>query len=247
MAGSIPTDTNSAQYQIESQIASKIPVVGGIVSSIVGIFGAAHAQAVKVEAQTLSSAAPQWRSLLNSIVTTYNTGQIDATEASSYVDQAVQIWNTQVQPIKRGDWPYLGSQLPEPTYADSYQNRSGPYGSSNRNPDSHAPDPCNGACVLGHYLVGREALLLKRAFAAGGNSTIGLPSIVVANTGGQGGVPAMTLRIETPAPIVTAVSSIPGASAALASTAASLGTTPNVLLYGALGFVALILLLRVMK
>lgn len=207
MAGVQPANIIS---NIAGQVASKDPepisraILSGI-ATIAGLFGAAHAAAMKKEAQTLSAAVPQWRELTFQTVQAYNSGQIDANQAIDYINQAMDVWRTQVAPIKRGNWPYRGSQLPEPTFADSYADRSGPFGSSNKNPDSHAPDPCNGACVLTHYMVEREALLLKQAFASGQSVTIELEEIVVANTGGQGGVPAAQLQISPPI-----LSQIPG-------------------------------------
>jgi hypothetical protein len=190
MAGNAVTDTNSAQYQIESQAAqalSAIPVVGGILSGIagkiVGIFAAHHLQAVKVEAQTMSAAVPAWRTLLSSTVTAYNSGEIDATSARAYIEDAKALYYQQVKSIERGT-PNAGG-----VGATHYYESKGRF----------APiDPCNAACYVGYYFVEPEAQLIESAINSGQSVSVNLLPILILNTGGQGGAPAMQLQVSPP-------------------------------------------------
>jgi hypothetical protein len=196
MAGNGITDTNSAQYQIESQAAQSlnvIPVVGGLLSGIagkiVGIFAAHHLQAVKVEAQTMSAAVPAWRTLLTSTVAAYNSGEIDGPGALSYVEQAKQLYYQQVKPIMQTGHGPDAAIPPGGVGAAHYYDPKGRFAPLN---------PCNGACYVGYYFVEPEAQLVEAAINSGAARNINLLSIVVSNTGGQGGVPETQLQISPP-------------------------------------------------
>ena len=202
MAGQNPAGTGGIVANMAGQIAASDPepisaTVLGAVARIAAIFGAAHAAAVKKEAQTLSAAVPQWRQLTASVVDAYNSGQIDASTAVSYIENAKGLYYQQVKDIQRGTWPYQGTDF-NIDYYDSYASRSGPTGSASKNPDAHAPDPCNGACVVGHYWIEREALMIEQAINSGQSVTIPLEAIAVANTGGQGGAAESQLVISPP-------------------------------------------------
>lgn len=191
MAGTVPTDTNSAQYQILGSAAQGlnfIPVAGpalaAVATTIVSLFAKAHLEKVKVEAQTLSAAVPQWRSLLLGTIDAFNAGQIDASSAVSYVEEAKGIYYEQVKNIERGT-PHPPGIGPDPAY-------SGPHG-------RFAPiDPCNGACSVGYFFVEPEAAMVESAFRSNQTVTIDLLEIAVLNTGGQGGAPATRVTISPP-------------------------------------------------
>jgi hypothetical protein len=191
MAGITPTALNTSQDLISQgvfgttlQTSKAVPIVGTIIGvglSIYAIFKAAHAQKVKVEAQTMSAAVPQWRSLLQSTVSAYNSGEIDANAAVGYIEQAKGIYYDQVKNIERGK--------PSPPGFPGY---SGPHG-------RFAPiDPCNAACSVAYFFVEPEAKLVEDAFRSGKATSIDLLPIVILNTGGQGGSPPMQLVVQPP-------------------------------------------------
>jgi len=173
-----PIAVNSTDQAVTGGLATAAkmdpePITRGILSlatSISSVFTAAHEAALKKEASTLNNVNPTF---LNEVVQTMaalNRGEISEGQAVGYLQQAQADYYTTVEGIIRGRWPYQGSQFPEPTWADSYENRGGPFGSSSKNPDSHAPDPCNAACVLGHYQVERAVVGLTKIIQAGGGS-----------------------------------------------------------------------------
>lgn len=217
MAGS---NTNQVIGNMLGQISSADPepISGAILadaSKIFAIFGAAHAAAVKREAQTLSSAVPQWRSLLVSTIDAYNQGQIDGTQAAGLIEQAKQIYYQQVASIIHGN---PGSGAP------NYYGQRG----------SKVPgiSPCNGACYVAYWYVEPEAALAEQAFTSGQTLQINLEPIIVANTGGQGGVPAQQVVIQRSA--ISALTSIPGMPAIVKQ---------NPLIFGVLALVAVVVVL----
>lgn len=69
-----------------------IPVVGGALSKIVGVFGAHHANAVKNENATLCDAVPQANNFLRGIDAALAQGQIDTATAVQAMEQGYQNW-----------------------------------------------------------------------------------------------------------------------------------------------------------
>ncbi len=179
-SGIPPISTNTTDAQITSGIGTALKhdpdptgisqSVLGVADQISGLFTQAHQAALAKEANTLNNATPTFITQVEQVVTALNQGGITETEAISYLQQAQSIYYETVSTIIRGRWVYAGSQFPEPTWSDSYQNRSGPFGSKNPNPDSHAPDPCNAACVVGHYFIERTVVGLTRIIKAGGGT-----------------------------------------------------------------------------
>jgi hypothetical protein len=227
MAGITPgaTDTNSTQYLIEQQVASAIPgPIGAIAADIVGIFSQAHAQAVKVEAQTLSAAVPQWRSLLASVVAAYNAGEISASQAISYIEEAKGIYYTQVKAIQHGAVPAGG------VGASAYTAQHGRF----------APfSPCNAACNIAYYSVEPEAQIVEAAINSGTAQNVDLLAIPILNTA-SGGVPASQLQIVPP----VIASTVPGASAVNSVVAQA---KSNPLVFGALALIGLVLIFKVIE
>jgi hypothetical protein len=230
MAGSNPTATYSAQTQIAEQAgnavlnAIPIPGLGAVAQAIESIFGAAHAQAVKVEAQTLASAVPQWRALLSAIAAAYNSGEISASQAVSYVEEAKGIYYTQVKPIQKGD-PGTG------VGASAYYAQHGRF----------APiSPCNAACNIAYYHVEPEAQLVEQAISSGQAQTVDLLEIPILNLAGSAGVPPSQLAISPP----VLSSSVPGGTA-VNSVAAQAKNNP--LVFGAIAVIGLVLLFKVIE
>lgn len=186
MAGLTPTTEAPVINSMLSQIASNDPdpiskTALGIVSSLVSLFGAAHANAVKVEAQTLSAAIPQWRSLIIATINAYNAGSISSSDAIGYIEQAKAVYYAQVKSIQHGT-------VTPPGRVVGYGTATG----------SKAPiDPCNGACFLAYYYVEPEASIIEQAFNSGQTVSFTLGQIWVNNTGG-GGAPAVPVTISAP-------------------------------------------------
>jgi hypothetical protein len=83
-------------------------------------------------------------------------------EAKAHTDTIISDWYNQVRSIQRGTWHYRGyqnvgafigspfakiyAQHPEQVPGDPFD-------------DAHAPNPCNGACSVGHYFVERNAAI----------------------------------------------------------------------------------------
>ena len=191
--------TTAAAEGLGNQALSAIPVVGPILSqlasSIENIFGSAHAAAVQNEAAELNTANPTFMTNVQAIVAALNADQLSPSDALTLLQQQETQWYSAVSSIEKGRWTYVGSQYPEPTYADSYANRSGPYGSSSANPDSHAPSTCNASCVLGHYFVERTIVGLTKVINAGGGSVT--VETFPAN-GAIKGTPAFVLTYKVP-------------------------------------------------
>jgi hypothetical protein len=79
--------------------ASAVPVVGGIVSALTGIFTAHHAQAVKTEQQVLCAAEPDANNFLRGIDSAVAQGQITMDQAAAALDQGYQNYLQEVSGI----------------------------------------------------------------------------------------------------------------------------------------------------
>lgn len=122
-----------------------VPIVGTIVAvgtAIAGIFSAHHKAAMRKEAQTLNAAFPSWRQLIDATVNSYNSGEITATQAKGYVEQAKQIYYENVSTIIRNK-----SSIP------AGGERSGKPGH----------DPCNAACYIAYHYIEAEAVDVEEA------------------------------------------------------------------------------------
>ena len=76
-----------------------IPVVGGTLQKVFGIFGAHHAQAVKNENATLCQAVPEANAFLRSIDAALAQGQIDRATAVQLLEQGYQNWLPEIRGI----------------------------------------------------------------------------------------------------------------------------------------------------
>lgn len=155
--------------------AEAVPIIGivaSIGSQIASAFTQAHVAAMKKEAGTINAALPNFIKQVQQVMDALEQNALTEADAIAYLQQAQDDYYTTVSGIIHGQWQYQGSEFPEPTWADSYKSRSGPFGSSSKNPDSHAPDPCNAACVLGHYMVERTVVGLTKIIKAGGGTMV---------------------------------------------------------------------------
>lgn len=76
-----------------------IPVVGGTLSKLFGIFGAHHAAAVKTEQATLCQAVPDANNFLRGIDAAVAQGQLDIPTATQALEQGYQNWLAEVKSI----------------------------------------------------------------------------------------------------------------------------------------------------
>jgi hypothetical protein len=177
-------------------LGAAIPIIGTLAVVAIGVISAIekhHQEAIANEGHALNQNDPIAIGDFTLVVQAAKAGQINYQTAQQYVDQIVADWYLSVRSVQKGHWAYQGSDL-NVTYANSYANRSGPYGSSSKNPDSHAPDPCNGACVVGHYFIERGAqltLMAVQAIQAGQHGTVTYP--VIPPHDAQSGLPAKTV------------------------------------------------------
>lgn len=131
----------SAGVNAAAMAASFIPGVGPIISGVIKSFGSLfqglfgqHAAKVKAEAGELNQIVPSFNDAITAIAQGYNSGQLSASDAISYAQQAVAAYYSGVSggsaPIK-GRWPV-------PAQGDP--------------PNAKAPAGCNGPCVVGHFV-----------------------------------------------------------------------------------------------
>ena len=78
---------------------SAIPFVGGFLSKFVGIFGAHHAAAVKLEQATLCQAVPDANNFLRQIDSLVSTGQMDVATAAQALEQGYSNWRDEVKAV----------------------------------------------------------------------------------------------------------------------------------------------------
>ena len=97
-AGAGSGGLNVGQSLIGAGLGS-IPIVGGSLAKIFGVFGAHHAAAVKTEQATLCRAVPDANNFLRGIDSAVATGQIDITTAAQALEQGYQAWLPEIQAI----------------------------------------------------------------------------------------------------------------------------------------------------
>jgi len=173
-------------------LAKAVPIVGAVVGiglTIYGIIAAHHKQALAAEGKALNDATPRAiQTLILILQAVINKEVTSASAAQSLVDQTIAAYYGEVKPIQRGRWPYVGSDL-SLDYDKVWIKRT-----QVANPDAHAPDPCNGACVIGHFFVERNGKLVMAAVndvLAGRHGSVLFPQVPAHET--QQGYPAVTV------------------------------------------------------
>jgi len=243
MAGTVPTASNTSSEIIASQVASKalgqVPVVGGILSSIAGLFGAAHTAALAKEASYLNAAVPNFVQQCQQVFQALNAGAISESDAIGYLQQAQQIYYTAVSGIIRKN--------------HACDSTCGYQGGVNANAGSavHCCDTeastCNAACCLGCILVEPTVIHLTAIIAQHGGTYV-IPS--TPQNGQIGNTPAVQITYA-PSVIaqVTTATLGTGTSTAINSTVANVTAQAkaNPLFYGALVIVALVVLFKVVE
>lgn len=144
-----------------------LPIVGigvGVVGAIVGLISAHHQAALAAEGKALNDANPRALQSMVFVLQAVLAGEIrDAPSARHYLDQVVSDWYAEVRPIQRGTWPYALTIAEDPSRAAlDTTDGARPYFGANI-PGKQKPNPCNAACVIGHYSIERNAQIVMDA------------------------------------------------------------------------------------
>jgi hypothetical protein len=182
-------------------LGSVIPFVGiafSVVGTVIGCIEQHHQQAMQQEARVLDTTLPMILEALVLVCQAAILGEITSVaEAKTYTQEIVNDYYLQVKGIQRGTWNYLLSQSEdpallvcaglEPASAVPNMNQSGEFfgemegnwfGSST--PGDTMPNPCNAACVYGHYHIERDeaiVLLVVQAILDGKHGIMTFPEI----------------------------------------------------------------------
>jgi len=95
--------------------------------------------------------------------------------------------------VQRGTWHYTGQDL-SADYNKVWIQRTQPPAGAPGYSDYHAPNPCNGACVIGHFFAERNVFLVMNAVndaLAGNHGQLILPEIPPHDT--QSGSPEVVV------------------------------------------------------
>jgi len=140
-------------------VGSAIPLIGigvAVVGTILGMISAHHKAALQREGQVLNSTDPAMLQALVLVAQAAIHGEITSVaQAKQHTDQIVADYYAQVRPIQRGTWPFAGDLAAD--YQTVWVQRTQRPGS-----DYHAPDPCNGACVVAHFFCERNAAIVLK-------------------------------------------------------------------------------------
>lgn len=182
--------------------AATAPLLGigiaiGVITTILGIISAHHKQALANEGKMLNTADPNMLNAMVMVAQAAIHGEIHSLqEAQAHTMQIVQDWYNQVKPIQRGTWHYTAQDFAaNQTYRNSWKRGSpGVEHTQDALKSNWPPDPCNGACVIGHYFVERTAIVVQATVGeilAGRHGTMVLPEIPVHET--QTGFPEIRM------------------------------------------------------
>lgn len=161
----------------------------GVASTIVGMINAHHQAALAAEGKALNDSEPRMENAMVLVLQAVLVGEIaSAAVAQQYLLQIVKDWYAEVKGIQRGTWPYhmniAGPSGPPSAQTDVSMTYDNSYLSKEKAPDQpfHAwkPDPCNAACVIGHYFTERNAQLTLNAVndaLAGNHGQLVFPEI----------------------------------------------------------------------
>jgi hypothetical protein len=173
-------------------LGTALPLIGigvALVATVLSILAAHHAQSLAAEGKALNDADAR---MCNAQVICFQgilNAQLTLATAQTALAQITADWYGEVKNIERGRWPYTGQDL-SADFIKVWQQRFQPAPGAPGFSDYHAPDPCNGACVIGHFFAERNAFLVLAAgrdALAGNHGTLTLPAIPAHDT--QTGMP----------------------------------------------------------
>lgn len=149
------------------EFAKAVPIVGSIIGiglSVYSMISQHHKAALAAEGKALNDATPRAMETFVLIVQATIRREITSlSQAQSLVQQTIDLWYGEVQPVQRGVWHYRGyqnlaqfigsnfavtfAQHPEVIPPDPFDDKAG-------------PNPCNGACSLGHFFLERRGAIV---------------------------------------------------------------------------------------
>lgn len=149
------------------ELAKAVPIVGSIVGiglSVYAMISQHHKAALANEGKALNDATPRAMETFVLIVQATIKREITTlAQAQSLVQQTIDLWYGEVKPIQRGVWHYRGLQsinsFIDSSFAVTYaqhpeQVPPDPFD------DRNAPNPCNGACSMGHFFLERRGAIV---------------------------------------------------------------------------------------
>lgn len=164
-------------------LAKAVPVVGAVIGIGLGIYemiSQHHKAAMAAEGKALNDATPRMVQTFTLIVQAVMAKEIrDVNTAQSLCDQTVAAWYGEVKPIQRGTWHYTGADMTA-DYDKVWVKRTQPPQGAPGYSDYHAPDPCNAACMMGHFFAERNSFVTMAAvkdILAGKHGTATFPTI----------------------------------------------------------------------
>lgn len=181
-------------------VGAAVPIIGigaMVVMTVLGILKAHHAAALAREGKLLNETDPGMLNAFVMVAQAAVAGEINTVaEAKAHTDQITADWYSQVKPIQRGTWHYgapdwQGNQ----TYKNSWKKGApGVQHTQDALKSNWPPDPCNGACVIGHYFAERNAFVVLdtvQKILAGQHGVMVLPEIPAHDT--QQGFPEVRM------------------------------------------------------
>ena len=188
VATAVGATAEGGAFAAGTALGTAIPLIGigiAVVGTIVGMITAHHQQALAREGQALNGADQAAYKAFALVLQAVLNGEIsDAGTAQQHVNQIVSDWANEVAPVQRGKWIFDGSDM-SADYQKVWIKRTQQPGSQ-----YHAPDPCNGACVVQHFFIQRGSFLVMAAVndcLRGNHGVLDLPAIPAHET--QSGVP----------------------------------------------------------
>jgi hypothetical protein len=166
----------------------------GLAATVLGMLSAHHQQALAAEGRALNDADARMVNAMALVMQAVLAGAITSTAAAQQaLQQIVADWYGEVKTVQKGTWHYTGQDL-SADYQKVWIQRTQPPKGAPGFSDYHAPDPCNGACVIGHFFAERNSFLVMAAVSdalAGNHGQLMLPEIPAHDT--QSGSPEVTV------------------------------------------------------
>jgi hypothetical protein len=181
-------------------LGTAVPLIGigvALAATIISVINAHHQAALAAEGKALNDADPRMLDAMVLVIQGFLGGQIATPmDAQGYLKKVVSDWYGEVKGIQRGTWHYQDADYKaNQTYQNSWKRGApGVEHTQDALKSNWPPDPCNAACVIGHYFTERNALVVMGAIqdaARGNHGLILFPAIPPHDT--QGGVPEITV------------------------------------------------------
>jgi hypothetical protein len=155
-------------------LARGIPIAGAVIGiglSIYAAIDAHHKAALAAEGKALNDAIPRAIQTYVLIMQGAAARQVSVADARVYCDRVVNDYYAEVKPIQRGLWPF-----------------------DSDTESKHPPNPCNGACSVGHFHIERNRRMTMNCVADawnGGHGVCDFPQVDAHET--QQGYPHTTV------------------------------------------------------